>query len=413
MRHVRLDYILPGVGDRAKVGWLRRIVANPGPRAKSGFGIGIDNTTASFRYIFRICVQMMTEAVSTLPNERAQYLLKVLIRRFIRDGQPVGSRTLSKDSAIELSPATIRNIMSDLEDLGLVSAPHTSAGRVPTAQGYRLFVDTLIRYKRPKGGDIRKLKLQLAEKQENPEALLSSVSQLLSRFTSLAGVVTVPRGQKAVLRQIDFLPLSDNRILAILVINDREVQNRILHTEAPRNADELRRAANYINENFVGMDLARIREQLITELDRTRDSMNQAMRDIICVAQTAMEGAAKPSGEFMLTGEANLMNFAELSDLETLRRLFDAFSRKHLLLDLLDRSINANGVQVYIGQESGFSILDNCSVVTAPYRVDDDHIGVLGVIGPTRMAYDRIVPIVDVTAKLLESAMKGMQDPAN
>jgi heat-inducible transcriptional repressor len=356
---------------------------------------------------------MMTEAVSTLPNERAQYLLKVLIRRFIRDGQPVGSRTLSKDSAIELSPATIRNIMSDLEDLGLVSAPHTSAGRVPTAQGYRLFVDTLIRYKRPKGGDIRKLKLQLAEKQENPEALLSSVSQLLSRFTSLAGVVTVPRGQKAVLRQIDFLPLSDNRVLAILVINDREVQNRVLHTEAPRNADELRRAANYINENFVGLDLARIREQLITELDKTRDSMNQAMRDIICVAQTAMEGAAKPGGEFLLTGEANLMNFAELSDLETLRRLFDAFSRKHLLLDLLDRSINANGVQVYIGQESGFSILDNCSVVTAPYRVDDDHIGVLGVIGPTRMAYDRIVPIVDVTAKLLESAMKGMQDPSS
>jgi heat-inducible transcriptional repressor len=353
----------------------------------------------------------MTESASTVPNERAQYLLKVLIRRFIRDGQPVGSRTLSKDAGLELSPATIRNIMSDLEDLGLVSAPHTSAGRVPTAQGYRLFVDSLIRYKQPKGGDIRKLRSQIAEKQEDPDALFSSVSRLLSNFTSLAGVVTVPRGQKAVLRQIDFLPLSDSRVLAILVINDREVQNRILHTEAPRTADDLRRAANFINENYVGMDLSEIREKLIAELERTRDSMNQAMHDIISVAQSAMEGASKSPGEFVLAGEANLMNFAELSDLETLRRLFDAFSRKRLLLDLLDRSINARGVQVFIGEESGFSILDNCSVVTARYRVDDDHIGVLGVIGPTRMAYDRVVPIVDITARLLESAMQGLHEP--
>jgi heat-inducible transcriptional repressor len=353
----------------------------------------------------------MTESISSLPNERAQYLLKVLIRRFIRDGQPVGSRTLSRDAGLDLSPATIRNIMSDLEDLGLVSAPHTSAGRVPTAQGYRLFVDTLIRYKQPKDGDIRQLKSQIAQQQEDPDALLTSISHLLSKFTSLAGVVTVPRGQKSILRQIDFLPLSDSRILAILVINDREVQNRILITESPRSADELRRAANFINEHYVGMDLAQIREELIKELERTRDSMNQAMHDIISVAQSAMVGASRPTGEFVLAGEANLMNFAELSDLETLRRLFDAFSRKRLLLDLLDRSINASGVQVFIGQESGFSILDNCSVVTAPYRVDDDHIGVLGVIGPTRMAYDRVVPIVDITARLLESALKGVHEP--
>ncbi|HSD71022.1 MAG TPA: heat-inducible transcriptional repressor HrcA, partial [Woeseiaceae bacterium] len=318
----------------------------------------------------------------------------------------------SRDSGIDQSPATIRNIMSDLEDLGLVSAPHTSAGRVPTAQGYRLFVDSLIRYKPPKDGEIRQLKSQIAQQQVDPESLLSSVSHLLSRFTSLAGVVTVPRGQKSILRQIDFLPLSDSRILAILVINDREVQNRILSTESPRSADELRRAANFINEHYVGMDLAQIRAELITELERTRDSMNRAMHDIISVAQSAMAGAPKPGGEFVLAGEANLMNFAELSDLETLRRLFDAFSRKRLLLDLLDRSINASGVQIFIGQESGFSILDNCSVVTAPYRVDDDHIGVLGVIGPTRMAYERVVPIVDITAKLLESALKGVPEPS-
>ena len=225
-------------------------------------------------------------------------------------------------------------------------------------------------------------------------------------LVALAGVVTVPRGQAAILRQIEFLPVSDNRVLAILVINDREVQNRILHTEKPHTSDELQKAANFINDNYVGSDLLQIREGLIDDLDRTRDSMNQAMHDIISVAQSAMEGAAESKDEFLVSGERNLMDFAELSDIETLRGLFDAFSRKRFMLKLLDQSINASGVQVFIGRESGYQILDNCSVVTAPYRVDDNNIGVLGVIGPTRMAYDRVVPIVDVTARLLESALK-------
>jgi len=348
---------------------------------------------------------MTTEAITSIPNERAQLLLKALIQRFIRDGQPVGSRTLSRDSGLELSPATIRNVMSDLEELGLVSAPHTSAGRVPTPQGYRLFVDTLVRYKQPKEGDIRKLQIQLKEQQDDPGALLDSASTLLSSLTSLASVVTIPRGQRAILRQIEFLALSDNRVLAILVINDREVQNRILHTEQPHTAAELQKAANFINDNYVGNDLMQIRERLIKDLDNTRDSMNQAMHDIISVAQSAMEGAAAPQGEFVLSGETNLMDFAEFSDLETLRRLFEAFSRKRFMLQMLDKSINASGVQVFIGEESGYQILDDVSVVTAPYKVDDDHIGVLGVIGPTRMAYDRVVPIVDITARLLASAM--------
>ncbi len=350
---------------------------------------------------------MSKEAVTTVPNERAQYLLRALIQRFIRDGQPVGSRTLSRDSGLELSPATIRNVMSDLEDLGLVSAPHTSAGRVPTPQGYRLFIDTLVRYKQPKEGDIRKLRLQISEQQGNTDALLDSVSGLLSSLTRLASVVTVPRGSRAILRQIEFLGLADNRVLAILVINDREVQNRILHTEQPHTADELQKAANFINENYIGNDLIEIRKRLIADLERTRDSMNQAMLDIITVAQSAMEGAASPQGEFVLSGETNLMDFAELSDIDTLRRLFEAFSRKRFMLNLLDKSINASGVQVFIGEESGYEILDDVSVVTAPYRVDADHIGVLGVIGPTRMAYDRVVPIVDITARLLASAMKS------
>lgn len=350
-------------------------------------------------------MRMASEALSQLPNERAQFLLKVLIQRFIRDGQPVGSRTLSRDSGIELSPATIRNVMSELEELGLISAPHTSAGRVPTTQGYRLFVDTLVRYKPPSDAEIKRLQQQLGEHGGEPDAILGSVSNLLASITSLAGVVTVPRGQRAILRQIEFLLLSDNRVLVILVINDREVQNRVLQTEQPHTAEELQRAANFINDNYVGCDLLQIREQLIDDLDRTRNSMNQAMHDIISVAQSAMEGAAAPAGDFMLTGETNLMNFAELSDIDTIRRLFEAFSKKRFMLKLLDKSINASGVQIFIGHESGYKFLDDCSVVTAPYRVDDDHIGVLGVIGPTRMAYDRVVPIVDITARLLESAM--------
>lgn len=350
-------------------------------------------------------MRMASEALSQLPNERAQFLLKVLIQRFIRDGQPVGSRTLSRDSGIELSPATIRNVMSELEELGLISAPHTSAGRVPTTQGYRLFVDTLVRYKPPSDAEIKRLQQQLGEHGGEPDAILGSVSNLLASITSLAGVVTVPRGQRAILRQIEFLLLSDNRVLVILVINDREVQNRVLQTEQPHTAEELQRAANFINDNYVGCDLLQIREQLIDDLDRTRNSMNQAMHDIISVAQSAMEGAAAPAGDFMLTGETNLMDFAELSDIDTIRRLFEAFSKKRFMLKLLDKSINASGVQIFIGHESGYKFLDDCSVVTAPYRVDDDHIGVLGVIGPTRMAYDRVVPIVDITARLLESAM--------
>ncbi|MEM8817311.1 MAG: heat-inducible transcriptional repressor HrcA [Pseudomonadota bacterium] len=348
---------------------------------------------------------MSAEPASAQPNERAQYLLRALIQRYIRDGQPVGSRTLSRDAGLDLSPATIRNVMSDLEDLGLVSAPHTSAGRVPTPKGYRLFVDTLVRYRAPKGGELERLQVQLEEKSENPDALLGSVSRMLSEITSLAGVVSLPRGQQATLRQIEFLPLSDSRILVILVINDREVQNRILHVDRDYDGSELVQAANFINENYAGTDLGQVRDHLVSDLDRVRDSMNQAMVDIVAVAQAAFSPEGEHDADVMLSGETNLMSFAELSDIETLKRLFDAFSRKRMILDLLDRSLSASGVQVFIGEESGFQILDDCSVVTAPYKVGDDTIGVLGVIGPTRMAYDRVVPVVDITARLLGRAL--------
>jgi heat-inducible transcriptional repressor len=348
---------------------------------------------------------MSSEAINSPPNERAQHLLRVLIERYIQDGQPVGSRTLSKDSGLDLSPATIRNVMSDLEELGLVSAPHTSAGRIPTPQGYRLFVDTLVRYQQPKDGDIDMLRSQIHRKVDNSGALVSAVSGLLSDFTSLAGVITIPRGQHSALRQIEFLPLSEKRILAILVINDREVQNRILHTDRDYTASELQQAANFINQHYAGNEMDLVRKRILADLEDTQLTMNQAMHDIIEVAQTVMQGTDSADNEFVLAGETNLMDFAELSDVETLRRLFEAFSRKRMMLDLLDRSINADGVQVFIGAESGFGILDDCSVVTAPYQLDDETVGVLGVIGPTRMAYDRVVPIVDITARLLRSAL--------
>lgn len=348
---------------------------------------------------------MSAEAISPRPNDRAQHLLRILIQRYIRDGQPVGSRTLSKDPALDFSPATIRNVMSDLEDMGMVSAPHTSAGRIPTPKGYRLFVDTLVRYRQPKHDDIDKLRSQIEKKVDDSDALVASVSSMLSELTSLAGVVTVPRVQHAALRQIEFLSLSENRILAILVINDREVQNRILHTDRDYSDSELQQAANFINENYAGIEMPQVRDRIVEDLEATRHSMNQAMHDIISIAQSALEDPPNAGGEFVLAGETNLMQFAELSDVDALRRLFEAFSRKRLILDLLDRSINADGVQIFIGAESGYQILDDYSVVTAPYQLNDDTVGVLGVIGPTRMAYDRVVPIVDITARLLGSAL--------
>jgi heat-inducible transcriptional repressor len=348
---------------------------------------------------------MSAEASNNLPNERAQHLLKVLIQRYIQDGQPVGSRTLSRDSGLDLSPATIRNVMSDLEDMGLVAAPHTSAGRVPTPRGYRMFVDTLVRYRQPGSSDIQRIRRKLGGQFDNPASLLSTVSSMLSEFTSMAGVVTVPRAPRVMLRQIEFLPLSERRVLVILVVNDTEVQNRILHTDRDYTTSELQQAQNYINQHYAGSDLQAVRDKLAADLDVVRDSVNQAMRDIINVAQTAMDKAGETDDAYVVAGETNLMDFAELSDVEKLRRLFDALSHKSLILDLLDRSITAEGVRVFIGEESGYQILDDCSVVTAPYHVDDSTIGVLGVIGPTRMAYDRVVPIVDVTARLLESVL--------
>ncbi|NNC64206.1 MAG: heat-inducible transcriptional repressor HrcA [Gammaproteobacteria bacterium] len=339
-----------------------------------------------------------------LPNERAQHLLKVLVQRYIKEGQPVGSRTLARDSGLDLSPATIRNVLSDLEELGFVKAPHTSAGRVPTIKGYRFFVDTLVKLRPPQGDELKLVQevLQSAE----PQSLVQTASNLLSSMTQLAGLVTLPRRVHTALRQIEFLPLSDRRVLAILVLNDRDVQNRILHVHRDFSADELQRAGNYLTEQFGGRELHTVRESVLAELRETRASMNDLMVDAIEMAQQAFP-EQEPEGAFVMAGETNLMGLEGLADMEKLKRLFTAFSEQRDILHLLDQSLHAPGVQIFIGQESGYQLLDECSVVAAPYLNDDDTMGVLGVIGPTRMAYERVIPIVDLTAKQLATALKS------
>lgn len=340
------------------------------------------------------------------PNNRAQYLLKVLIQKYISDGSPIGSRTLLEDSGLDLSPATIRHVMSDLEDHGLIKAPHTSSGRIPTARGYRMFVDTLVRYQKPDTDYIDEIQSDLRADNYDTGQLIDKVSNTLSRITSLAGIVKVPKGDNVSLKRIEFLPLSENRILTILVLNNDEVQNRILDTKEKHSASELQKVSNFINENYANQSLDSIRMKLVSDMDETRLSMNKEMQDIISTASKAMEVADENEDEFIVAGERNLMDFAELSNVEKLKQLFDAFSSKRMMIDLLDRSISADGVQIFIGSESGFSMLDDCSVVAAPYKLSKNQVGVLGVIGPKRMAYDRVVPIVDLTAKMLGSIIE-------
>ena len=342
-------------------------------------------------------------------SDRAQRLLKALVEAYIRDGQPVGSRTLTRESGLLLSSATVRNTMADLEELGLVASPHTSAGRVPTDRGYRFFVDTLLKWKPVDAPAEHELTRRLAEHGDDPKALVASASQLLSTVTRLAGLVTVPRPTHAALTQIEFMALSENRVLAILVTNGREVQNRVLQLARSYTPDELRRASNFLTEQCAGRELAEGRKRLLSELSETRHSMNQLMQDAITLAQHmfAQTGLGAEPGDVVIAGETNLMGFAELSNVEKLRGLFEAFNEKRDILHILDQCLGADRVQIFIGQESGYSILDDCTLISAPYTVDNEVVGVLGVIGPTRMAYERVIPIVDLTARLVGAALNS------
>ncbi len=350
----------------------------------------------------------MTEGPEENLSERAQRLLKALIENYIRDGQPVGSRTLSRDSGLSLSSATIRNVMADLEDLGFVASPHTSAGRVPTDKGYRFFVDTLLKLKPLHHEEIEDIERRLgSDSADNGRSLVQTVSQMLSSVTRMAGLVTLPNPNYIALSQIEFISLSENRVLAIMVMSNREVQNRVVQLDRYHSSEELRRAANYLNDAFSGRSLPEVRTQLLTQLQETRQHMDQLMKDAIQMAQQVFASGKQGDVEYVIAGETNLMGFAELSNVDRLRRLFEAFNEKHDILRLLDSCLRAEGIQIFIGQESGYRILDDISVVTAPYMLDNKVVGVLGIIGPTRMAYERVIPIVDITAKLLGSALNA------
>lgn len=341
----------------------------------------------------------------TVVSERAQHFLKALIERYIREGQPVGSRTLAKDTGLDLSPATVRNVMADLEELGLVSSPHTSAGRIPTITGFRMFIDSLLTVEDLKEREISQIRSELLGRGSEGSPLLASASRLLSGITQMAGVVTIPRHERTTFRQIEFLPLSEHRVLAILVTNAGEVHNRILHTHRDFDRAELDQAANFLNRSFVGQDMETVRERVLKELDDARVNFDQRMSQALEMAGQVVS-SSETQEDCVIAGQTNLMEFAELASLEQLRKLFDAFAEKREILHLLDQFQHAEGVQIFIGEESGYQLLNGCSVVTAPYQVNENVVGVLGVIGPTRMDYQRVIPVVDMTAKILSAALK-------
>lgn len=332
-------------------------------------------------------------------DQRAQTLLKTLIERYIVEGQPVGSRTLSRYSGLELSPATIRNVMSDLEEMGFIASPHTSAGRIPTPLGYRLFVDTLLTVKPLAQREISEIEGVMQP--DHRQRVLSQASQLLSQLTQFAGVVIAPRRQTPLVRQIEFLRLSERRVLLIIVTADGEVQNRILLTQRDYSPSELVEAANYLNQNFLGLDLDQMRARLREELRQLSSDLSELMTAALNAGNQADTGE-----QYVISGENNLLGVQDLSsNMARLRRMFDMFEQRTSLAHLLELSHRAAGVQVFIGSESGIDTLDECSVVTAPYTADGHVVGTVGVIGPTRMAYERVIPLVDITARLMSSAL--------
>jgi heat-inducible transcriptional repressor len=338
-------------------------------------------------------------------DARARQLLRTLISQYIADGQPVGSRTLAKNSGLDVSPATIRNVMADLEEIGLLAAPHTSAGRVPTAQGYRVFVDSLLELKPLEEIQIEQMRRELPS-QAPTQDLLTGVSSLLSDVTHFVGVVTVPKREEFPFRHIDFVALGGNRVLVILVFADNEVQNRVIVTQHVYSPSELEQVANFLNANYAGLRMAEIRERLKREMRETSQRLHQLMVAAADVTQQAFpDRDADQGGDMLVAGQINLMDSQGLADMDRLRDLFEAFQRKRDLLVLLESCSRAEGVRLFIGEESGFDALDNYSVVTAPYGVEGRVLGVLGVIGPTRMAYQRVIPVVQATAQILSGAL--------
>ncbi len=333
-------------------------------------------------------------------------MLRALIAQYIADGEPVGSRTLAKSAGLDISPATIRNVMSDLEELGLLSAPHTSAGRIPTAQGYRVFVDSLLELKPLDQPQVDALRRELPT-QVPTQDLLNGVSSLLSDVTHFVGVVTVPKREEFPFKHIDFVPLGGNRVLVILVFADNDVQNRVVVTQRIYSAGDLEHVANFLNANYAGLRMNEIRDRLQREMRETTHRLHQLMVAAVDVTQSPFSDNA--GADMLVAGQANLMGSQGLSNVDRLRELFEAFQRKRDLLVLLENCASAEGVRLFIGEESGFAALDGCSVITAPYGVEGRVLGVLGVIGPTRMAYQRVIPVVQATAQILSGALNRSQ----
>ncbi|WP_377161764.1 heat-inducible transcriptional repressor HrcA [Roseateles sp. UC29_93] len=333
-------------------------------------------------------------------DDRAKTLLKALVERYIADGSPVGSRTLSKASGLELSPATIRNVMADLEELGLIASPHTSAGRIPTARGYRLFVDTLLTAKpgMPREG-VGSFESQLLPDQ--PQKVIASAAHLLSSLSSFVGVVTSPR-KTAVFHHIEFLRLGDRRVLVIMVSPDGDVQNRLVFTAQDLTQSDLTEASNRLNAHYAGLSLDVVRDRLRSEVDQLRGEIAKLMSAAVDVGQ---QGVTEHE-PMIISGERNLLTVQDFShDMGSLRRMFDMFEQKTQLMRLLDVSSRAEGVRIYIGGESQVVPVEELSIVSAPYEVDGEVVGTLGVIGPTRMAYDRMIEIVDITSRMVSNAL--------
>lgn len=338
-------------------------------------------------------------------SQRASILLKTLVEHHIRDGLPVGSSTLLKAAGLPVSAATIRNVMSDLEERGYLHSPHTSAGRVPTALGYRLFVDTLLQVQPLEDEAVSALRAELNPDRSTTE-LVQAASLLLSNITAQAGLVTVPRQEANQLRQVEFLPLSGDRVLVILVVNEREVQNRIIHTQRPFTEAQLREAAAMVNQRYAGQPLNQVKERILREMREARSQIDSYLEDALDLANQALDQEGNEE-EYVMVGESRLLGNATTEEMSRLRDLFDSFEQKKDLLHLLERCTRAEGVQIFIGEEAGYEVFGNYSVVTAPYSDGFRTLGVLGVIGPTRMAYARVIPIVDVTARMLSSALSS------
>lgn len=334
-------------------------------------------------------------------DKRSQILLKTLVERYISEGQPIGSRTLSKYSGLDLSPATIRNVMADLEDMGFISSPHTSAGRVPTTLGYRFFIDSLLTVQPLAAMDLDQLENRLNP--SDPHSLATSASQLLSDLSHFVGLVMIPKRPSLAFRHIEFLALSEKRILLILVTTDGQVQNRIIFTEKSYSESELVQAGNFFNQHYAGHTLDEVRRKMQQELVELQSDMTKLMNAALDAGSAALQPEAD---NCVISGQHNLLHVPDLSfNLASLRKLFDAFEQKTTFIQLLNISQRAQGVQIFLGGESGRLPVEECSLVTAPYEVDGEVVGTVGVIGPTRMAYERVIPIVDITAKLLSSAL--------